>query len=120
MKSLYTIFGSIFLVLAMLGIVLPLLPTTPFLLLAAWCYAKGSERLYQWLLHHPWFGNYIQSYRSGKGIPKKTKLKVIALLWVTMSVSIVFTTEILWIRALLAGIAIIITGVLVLLPTWKP
>ena len=59
--------GSLSIGLAFLGIFLPLLPTTPFLLLAAACYLRSSDRFYHWLIYHKWFGNYIRNYREGRG-----------------------------------------------------
>ena len=60
--------GSLSVLLGILGIFLPLLPTTPFLLLAALCYSRSSERFYQWLVTNRWFGEYIRNYREGRGI----------------------------------------------------
>jgi uncharacterized membrane protein YbaN (DUF454 family) len=94
--------------LGILGIFLPILPTTPFLLLAATCYARSSERFYNWLLNNRWFGNYIKNYREGKGIPLKVKVLAIALLWVTIGYSI-FAVHILPVRIILILIAIGVT-----------
>ena len=69
MKTLYIVIGTISLALGILGIFLPLLPTTPFLLLTAALYFKGSSRLYNWLLNHRYFGPYIRNYRENKVIP---------------------------------------------------
>jgi len=62
---LLKIAGTVFLILGGVGVVLPLLPTTPFLLLAAVCYARSSERLYRWLLYNRWFGSYIRNWHEG-------------------------------------------------------
>jgi len=105
MKIIYTLFGSLFVGLAILGIILPLLPTTPFLLLAAWCYAKGSDRFYNWLMTHKWFGPYIKSYQEGKGLPKALKVRVLIILWVTMSVTIIFFAKPIFLKSLLFIIA---------------
>ena len=66
--------GTFFVGLGIIGIFLPLLPTTPFLLLAAACYARSSKRFYNWLLNNKWFGNYIKNYRERKGIPLQIKI----------------------------------------------
>jgi uncharacterized membrane protein YbaN (DUF454 family) len=100
--------GTIFVGLGLLGIVLPVLPTTPFLLVAAWCYARSSERYYKWLINNKWFGKYIKNYREGKGIPLRAKIISISLLWLTISLSIIFIVLNLYIR-----IIMIITAVLV-------
>ena len=73
-RTLYVLFGTIFLGLGILGIVLPVLPTTPFLLLAAACYLRGSEKLHKWLIQHKIFGEFIQNYMEGKGIKRKQKI----------------------------------------------
>lgn len=80
-KALYIVAGSIALILGAVGIVIPLLPTTPFLLLAAFCYTGSSKRLYNWLLNHRIFGFYIHSYITLKAIDRRTKLMTILMLW---------------------------------------
>lgn len=95
--------------MAILGIFLPLLPTTPFLLLAAACYAKGSKRFYNWLLNNKFFGKYITSYREGKGIPIKSKIITISLLWLTISYSVIFVVAIFIGQLLLILIAVGVT-----------
>ncbi|MCD4844035.1 MAG: YbaN family protein [Methanosarcinales archaeon] len=82
--------GTVFLIIGGVGIILPLLPTTPFLLLALTCYAKSSKRLYNWLLYNKWFGEYIKNWHEGRGIPVKTKILTIALLFLTMGYSVAF------------------------------
>lgn len=83
-KWLLNIIGIFFVGLAFAGIFIPLLPTTPFLLLAAGCFMKSSKRLYNWLVTHKWFGNYIRNYREHKAIPKRTKIATLILLWGTI------------------------------------
>jgi uncharacterized membrane protein YbaN (DUF454 family) len=82
--------GTVFLIIGGVGIILPLLPTTPFLLLALACYAKSSKRLYNWLLYNKWFGEYIKNWHEGRGIPVKTKILTIALLFLTIGYSVAF------------------------------
>ncbi|WP_010529321.1 YbaN family protein [Lentibacillus jeotgali] len=103
-KILLIIAGSISLGLGVLGIILPLLPTTPLLLLAAACYVRSSEKLYNWLITNKYFGSYIQNYRDGKGIPLKAKVIGVSLLWLAMSYTILFVVPLLSIKLLLAGI----------------
>ena len=83
-KSILVICGNLAVVLGIAGIFLPLLPTTPFLLLAAACYVRSSERLYQWLTTNRWTGSYLQTYQKGKGIPRRAKILTIAILWGTV------------------------------------
>jgi len=101
--------GSLFVGLAVLGIFLPLLPTTPFLLLAAACYARSSKRFYNWLLNNRWFGNYIKNYREKKGVPLRVKLLSISLLWITILFSVAFVVDIFLVRIILILIAVSVT-----------
>lgn len=119
-KRLLIVAGSIFLGLGIVGIVLPLLPTTPFLLLAAACYARGSERFHSWLLNNRWFGSYIRNYREGKGLTKKLKVTAISLLWITIGCSAALAVDALAIRTILVLIAVGVTIHLLFIPTLKP
>ena len=114
-NTIWIISGSIALGLGTLGMFLPLLPTVPFLLLAASCYLKGSPRLYQWLLSHRYFGKIIKDYKENKVIPRKAKISTIVLLWISISISI-YLISILWIRVLLFVIA---TGVTIHVLSFK-
>ena len=82
--------GTLFLLLGIIGIFLPLLPTTPFLLLATACYARSSRRFYNWLLNHPAFGPLIIEWRTYRSIPRRIKLMAIATMILTFGSSIVF------------------------------
>ena len=101
--------GSFFMGLGILGIFLPLLPTTPFLLIAAACYIRSSEKFYNWLINNKWLGNYIKNYIEGKGVPLKVKVLSISLLWITIGYSVVFIVHIFLIRVILILIAIGVT-----------
>ncbi len=118
-RRIWIILGSLFLGLGILGVFLPLLPTTPFLLLSAACYARGSERFYNWLLNNRWFGNYISSYLEGKGIPWKSKVTIIALLWITIGCSAAFAVQSLAIRIILIVIAIGVTAHILFIRTLR-
>jgi hypothetical protein len=89
-KVIYIIIGSLSLALGMIGIFLPVLPTTPFLLLTAYFYLRSSERLYHWLLHHKVFGKYIHDYIKYRSIPLKTKILALVLLWPSIVVTLFF------------------------------
>ena len=88
----------------------PILPTTPFLLLAAACYVRSSKRFYDRLMNNRVFGAYLRNYREGLGIPLKFKVFTITMLWLTIAITIIFFAQELWLRALLlivaAGVAI--------------
>ncbi|MBU9842062.1 MULTISPECIES: DUF454 family protein [Rahnella] len=92
--------GWLCVVLATLGVVLPLLPTTPFLLLAAWCFARSSPRFHQWLLYRSWFGSYLRHWQTHRALPKGVKPKAVALIVVTFAISIYFV-PLWWVRILL-------------------
>ena len=87
-RQLLIIAGTLSLAVGIVGIVVPILPTTPFLLLAAGCYLRGSQRFYNWLMGSRWLGGYIRNYFEGRGLPLKVKFFTIILLWVTISISI--------------------------------
>ena len=99
-RVLLIILGWICVMLATLGVVLPLLPTTPFLLLAAWCFARSSPRFHHWLLHRSWFGSYLRHWQQHRALPKGAKPKAVALILMTFAVSIYFV-PLLWVRILL-------------------
>src|SRR4030067_782246 len=87
-RALLIVAGTISLVFAPIVLVLPLLPTTPLLLLAVACYCRSSERLYTWLINNRWFGEYIRNYREGKGISLKTKVLALTFMWATISITV--------------------------------
>ena len=104
-----TLAGNFFVALGILGILFPLLPTTPFLLLAAACYFRGSKRFYNWLMNNKWLGNYIKNYREKKGIPLKVKVLSLSFLWLTIGYSVFFVVNIFLLRVILILIAIGVT-----------
>ncbi|HSV31699.1 MAG TPA: YbaN family protein [Atribacteraceae bacterium] len=97
--------GSVCIGLGAAGIVLPLLPTTPFLLLTAACFCRASPRLYRWLVSNRVFGIYIRAYLEKRGVPLVCKVLSLALLWTTIGFSAVAIVETVWVRWLLLGIA---------------
>lgn len=105
-RNLFIAGGLISLALGLLGIPLPLLPTTPFLLLSAWFFARSSERFYHWLIHHRHFGKAIRNYREKGGVDRKVKIWAISLLWISIGLSAVFAVNNCWVRVLLLVIAI--------------
>jgi uncharacterized membrane protein YbaN (DUF454 family) len=105
-RILLVIAGTFFVGLGIVGVFVPVLPTTPFLLLAAACYARSSQRFYGWLLNNKWFGNYIRNYLQRKGIPLKAKVLTIALLWITIGTSVAFAIDVFVVRLILVLIAV--------------
>jgi uncharacterized membrane protein YbaN (DUF454 family) len=112
--------GTLAVGLALLGIFLPILPTTPFLLLAAFLYARSSERFLRWLLTNRLFGAYIDNYRRGLGMPGREKALTITALWLTIGFSSLYVVQAVWLKALLGLIAVGVTIHLVRIPTYKP
>lgn len=101
------------------GIAVPILPTTPFLLLAAACYVRGSERMYNGLLNNRILGEYIRSYREGRGLPLRIKVLTISLLWITIGYSTVFVIDAAWVRIILLIIATGVTIHILMIRTYR-
>ena len=111
--------GSFFLILGIIGIFIPILPTTPFLLLATACYARGSKRFYNWLINNKWLGGYIKNYQEGRGIPLTVKILTITLLWITITFSIIIIISNYLIQIILIIIAIAVTIHILTIKTMK-
>ncbi|MCX8153412.1 MAG: YbaN family protein [Candidatus Bathyarchaeota archaeon] len=125
-RTIWFLAGTICVVLGAFGTVLPILPTTPFLLAAAACYCKSSERAYKWLLGNKWFGEYIRNYKEGKGLPVKTKVTTLSVLWGTIGASTVFALPMLLPEMLvlpmqlaMIAVAIAVSLHILKLPTFK-
>lgn len=116
MKLVLNICGCLAVVLAILGVFLPLLPTTPFLLLASACFARGSDRLHRWLLNHGTFGQYLRNFEQGRGIPARAKLLALAMMWTSIGYA-VWRYPQWWLKAGLLLIAIGVSIYLLRLPT---
>lgn len=119
-RMLLVVAGTLSVVLGVAGMFLPLLPTTPFLLLAAFCYGRSSERFYQMLLDNRWCGAYIRNCREGRGITLRQKAVAISVLWVSIGNTMWFVGSAMWVKLLLACLASVITLFLVRLKTYKP
>jgi len=118
-KGLWIAGGSLSVALGVIGIFFPVLPTTPFLLLAAFCYARSSDPFYHWLLNNRWFGAYIRNYREGRGIPLTEKILAISSLWLTIGFSVLFVVQVMWVKLLLLAIAVGVTTHLVRIKTLR-
>ncbi len=108
-RKLLLIAGTLSTAVGIIGIVVPILPTTPFLLLAAACYIRSSQKFYNWLLNNRILGAYIKNYIQGKGMPLKVKLFTLTLLWITIGLSAGFAVQSLLIRVILILVTVGVT-----------
>ncbi|WON76167.1 DUF454 family protein [Serratia sp. UGAL515B_01] len=109
------IIGWLAVVLATLGVVLPLLPTTPFLLLAAWCFARSSPRFHHWLLYRSRFGNYLRYWQQHRALPPGVKWKATLVIVLTFAVSL-WLVKLWWIRIVLIAILVTLLTFILRLP----
>jgi len=100
----------VFLAIGLIGVAVPVMPTTPFLLLATACFLRGSERMHRWMLTNRWFGDYLRRYREGRGIPVPTKVGAVLLLWTTIGLSAAFAVEHWAVRVGLLAIAVAVSA----------
>lgn len=118
-RALLIATGTLSVGLGVLGIFLPLLPTTVFLLLGAACYARSSPRFYLKLVNHRWLGVYIRSSREGHGMRRRDKAITLVLLWIGIGATMMWSVDAIWLRVLLAGIATGVTVHVVKLPAFR-
>lgn len=112
--------GWIALGLGAAGLVLPILPTAPFVLVAAACFMRSSERLHAWVVEHPTLGIHIRDYLAGKGLQRRTKVVALATLWASVSISVMVFVPLLVADMAIAAIAALVTVYIVRLPTSDP
>jgi len=115
-KYLLIAFGSLALGLGALGVAIPVLPTTPFLLIALYCYLRSSRRLYDWLLHHRLFGRYLYNYVTYRAVPRNTKIGAMILLWFGLITSMILVDK-LFVRLILITVGIVVSIHILLLKT---
>ncbi len=118
-RKLLIIAGTLSTGIGIVGIFVPILPTTPFLLLAAACYTRSSRRLYDWLLNNRYFGGYIKNYIQRKGVPLKIKVLTVVLLWITIGSSVIFAVQVFIVKVILILIAIGVTIHIICIKTYK-
>jgi uncharacterized protein len=111
--------GWLSFVTGLLGLVLPLLPCTPFMLLAAALFARSSPRFHHWLLHHAWFGPPIRDWQDHRGIRRDARRRAIIFILISFAISLALTPMI-WVRGLLLAILVILLGWLMRLPVLEP
>ena len=118
-SRLFVVAGTIFIGIGVIGIILPVLPTTPFLLLAAACYMRGSQRLYNALLNNRFTGSYICNYLEGRGMPLKMKIRTIIFLWIAVVGTAVLAINSESLRIILAVVLIGVTIHIIKMKTLK-
>lgn len=109
LKILYQVGGSISIGLAMTGLFLPVLPTTPFVLLAIFLFGKSQPEKIQEIMQHPKLGPFVQDYLDPQGIPLKSKIKALVVLWISILISVIFFIPLIAIKMLILSIASLVS-----------
>lgn len=109
-RILFVLLGSVSLVLGVIGAFLPVLPTTPFLLLTAFLYFHSSPKCYEWLIRQPYLGSYIRDFREKKVIPLRAKVYSLVVMWVSIFCCVYFFIDILAVKIMLVCISILVSG----------
>lgn len=109
LKILYQVGGSISIGLAMTGLFLPVLPTTPFVLLAIFLFGKSQPEKIQEIMQHPKLGPFVQDYLDPQGIPMKSKIKALLVLWLSILISVTFFIPLVAIKMLILSIASLVS-----------
>ncbi len=100
--------GWLSVALGVIGIFVPVLPTTPFLLLAAACFVRSSRRFYLWLVEHPQLGPWIRDYLNGEGMPRKAKVYALSLMWASIALSC-YLVPMIWARTFMLCSAVLVS-----------
>jgi len=106
-KLFYNIMGTVSLAFAFIGVILPIIPTTPFVLLSAACYYRGSKRLHRWLSRNEIFGPIIRDFEEHGGMRKATKIKALTIMWTAVLASALLILDTLTMQALVVLVAVI-------------
>ena len=106
-RGFFLIIGLCSLVLGIIGIALPLLPTVPFILLAAFCFARSSDRLHHWLINHPWFAEGISQWQSKRALSRSLKRKAMLMSGLSFAISIMIV-PIIWVKIMLLCMMLIL------------
>lgn len=114
-RIILLIIGWLAIALGTLGVILPLLPTTPFILLAAWCFARSSPRFHHWLLYRSWFGSYLRHWQQHRALPPKAKGRAILFIVITFAVSL-WLVKLFWLRIMLVCLLCVLVIFMLRLP----
>ncbi|MEN8180421.1 MAG: YbaN family protein [Pseudomonadota bacterium] len=115
-KTFYIIAGWLSLLTGLIGILLPLLPTTPFMLLAAFCFSRSSVRLHRWLCNHPWFGPPIRQWQENHTVSRNTKTKALFLILISFTLTLTLTPLPLIGKGSLLLLALVLMWIMARLP----
>jgi uncharacterized membrane protein YbaN (DUF454 family) len=118
-KPFLIILGWLFILFGVIGVFLPLMPTTIFFILAAWCFSRSSEKFYNRLINHQRFGKIILDYHEKKGMPARSKAIAITMMLLTITISAIFFTQEIYIRIILFFIALGVSIYIIMLNTIK-
>lgn len=118
-RIIYSILGTLFLVLGAIGIFIPLLPTTPFWLLTAWFYIRSSEKLYNRAMQNRYFGACVRGFMVDKAIPLKTKILIVTVMWLSSILTSLLLVQNIWVVILLFLISVGVTWHVLSFPTKK-
>jgi uncharacterized membrane protein YbaN (DUF454 family) len=109
--------GHVCVVLAVIGAILPVMPTTVFVIAAAWCYARGSPRFHRWLTENPVFGPVVRNWEANRAMSRRAKALAIGMIVATFSLTIGFAIHLLWLKLLLAALGVGLIGLILAIKT---
>lgn len=119
-RAVYATIGMVFVAVGLIGVVVPILPSTGPFILAAWCFSRSSTRMEQWVLGLPKVGPLVRDYRAGLGMPMRAKVLAIGSIIVACSLSAVLALDSWWLRALVVGLGVVGCVVVWRTPTADP
>jgi hypothetical protein len=106
-KFFFLIVGSVALFFGLIGLVIPVLPTTPLVLLSAWCFYRGSPKFHEWLVNHPRLGPIVDEYAGEDGISRDSKIRALVLMWISVLFTLFFILDGLRLRVFIISLALI-------------
>ena len=119
-RMLWLALGLLFTVVGLIGLIVPGLPTTPLMIVAAACFFRSSKRLFNWVLSNKYFGNYVKDFREGRGMPRKAKFIALGFIWLFVSISVFvgIPDHLVYVKILTFLAACIGIGVIITFPTY--
>jgi uncharacterized membrane protein YbaN (DUF454 family) len=119
LRTLFIILGVLMVFLGFIGLFLPVFPTVPFLLLAAFFFARSSKKFYIWLITNRFFGDHIRDYRERRGVRLHVKIFTIVFLWLSITFSALVFVNNIYVRAVMFTIAVLVTIHILLVKTLR-